>query len=269
MTLTVPAGRRAAEDAAPAGGCLPGHVRMYVLPAIDLRDGRVVRLARGDYGRQTTYSDDPASVARDFAAAGATWIHVVDLDAARSGVPTNLPAVRAVREAVDLAVELGGGARTTETVYALLAEGVSRVVVGSGALRDWAWFERLVRRDDLAGKVALGLDARSGRLAVHGWTEQVEATAVEVASRVRSWPLGAVIYTDIARDGMLTGVNVEATRRVIGATDVPVIASGGVRSIQDVRRCRRIGCAGMIVGKAYYEGRLDLAEACRVAAGAE
>lgn len=242
---------------------------MYVLPAIDLRNGRVVRLARGDYDRQTTYSDDPAAVARDFAAAGATWIHVVDLDAARSGVPTNLAAVRAVREAVDLAIELGGGARTTETVYGLVEAGVSRVVVGSAALRDWAWFEHLVRRDDLAEKVALALDARSGQLAVHGWTEQVGATAVEVATRVRSWPLGAVIYTDIERDGMLTGVNVAATRRVLEATDVPVIASGGVCSIDDVRACRRIGCAGVIVGKAYYEGRLDLAEACRTAAGCE
>jgi len=238
---------------------------MDILPAIDLRGGKVVRLARGNYARQTTYDDDPVAVARRFVAAGAEWIHMVDLDAARTGRPANTDAVRAVADAVDARIELGGGARSTAAVESMLAGGVSRVVVGSAALEDWAWFEKLAARDDLAGRLALGLDARSGRLAVRGWTEQLEALAVDLAARVRGWPLGAVIYTDISRDGMLGGVNVEATAEVIDATDVPVIASGGVASLDDVLRCRQIGCAGAIIGRAYYEGKIDLTRAMEIA----
>jgi phosphoribosylformimino-5-aminoimidazole carboxamide ribotide isomerase len=237
---------------------------MEILPAIDLRGGCVVRLERGDYARQTTYASDPAAVAATFAEAGARWIHVVDLDAARTGRRANAPTVRDVVRAADVKVQLGGGARDEAAVDAMLADGVARVVVGSAAMKDWPWFERLLGRDDLAGRVALGLDARDGRLAVQGWTEQTDAAAVEVAARVAGWPLGAIVYTDIARDGMLTGVNVEATAGVIAATDVPVIASGGVASLDDLRACRRVGCAGAIVGKAWYEGRIDLAEAFRL-----
>jgi phosphoribosylformimino-5-aminoimidazole carboxamide ribotide isomerase len=237
---------------------------MEILPAIDLRGGRVVRLERGDYDRQTTYGDDPAAVAETFLQAGARWIHMVDLDAARTGQRTNAEAVRAVLRAVQAKVQLGGGARDETTIDEMLTDGVARVVVGSAALRDWAWFEKLLRRDDLAGRIALGLDARDGRLAVHGWTEQIEATAAEIAERVAGWPLGAIVYTDIARDGMLAGVNVQATAELIAVTDVPVIASGGVASLDDVHACKRIGCAGAIIGKAWYEGRIDLAEACRL-----
>jgi phosphoribosylformimino-5-aminoimidazole carboxamide ribotide isomerase len=239
---------------------------MEILPAIDLRDGKVVRLRQGDYACQTTYSDDPAAVAEKFVAAGAKWIHMVDLDAARSGKSANLPAVKAVRKAVDTRIELGGGMRNEEAIRGVLAEGVDRVVVGSAALADWAWFERLAGQKDLAGKIALGLDARGGKLSVHGWTQQVPHTPAEMAARVRGWALGAIIYTDIDVDGMLSGVNVKATAELIAATDVPVIASGGVGSLADVRECLRIGCAGVIIGKAYYEGKIDLAEACRIAA---
>ncbi|MFP4106656.1 MAG: 1-(5-phosphoribosyl)-5-[(5-phosphoribosylamino)methylideneamino]imidazole-4-carboxamide isomerase [Phycisphaerae bacterium] len=239
---------------------------MDIYPAIDLRDGKVVRLLRGDYDKQTTYSSDPASIAGQFVDAGARWIHMVDLDAARSGKLTNADAVRSVAEAVDARLELGGGARDEKTIDAMLELGISRVVVGSAALKDWAWFEELIqRRDDLSGKIALGLDARNGRLAIHGWTEQVEASPTEIAARVTGWPLGAIVYTDISRDGMLEGVNIEGTAEVIKATDVPVIASGGVSDIDDVRRCRQIGCGGAIIGKAYYEGRINLKAACETA----
>ena len=241
---------------------------MEILPAIDLRDGRVVRLCRGDYDRQTTYGDDAAAVARTFVEAGARWIHMVDLDAARTGRRANAGCVRAVLQAVEAKVQLGGGARDEAAIDAMLADGIARVVVGSAALKDWAWFQGLVRRDDLAGRIALGLDARGGRLAVHGWTRQVDATAAEIAARVAGWPLGAIVYTDIARDGMLAGVNVPATAELIAVTDVPVIASGGVAGLDDVRACKRIGCAGAIIGKAWYEGRIDLAEACRLARSA-
>ena len=240
---------------------------MDILPAIDLRGGKVVRLVQGDYDRQTTYGDDPAAVARQFVAAGAGWIHMVDLDAARTGRPTNTAAVRAVVEAVEARIELGGGARDEAAVDAMLACGVRRVVIGSAALEDWRWFERLAARPDLAGRLALGLDARDGRLALHGWTQQVEATAVELAGRVAGWPLGAIVYTDIARDGMMAGVNVEATAEVVAATDVPVIASGGLSTLADVQRCRDIGCGGAIIGRAWYEGAIDLAAAVRAAAG--
>lgn len=238
---------------------------MDILPAIDLRDGKVVRLTRGDYDRQTTYSDDPAAVAAKFADAGATWIHVVDLDAARTGKPANTDAVQRIRQTVDVDIELGGGARDEATVDAMLGLGVSRVVIGSAALKNWPWFEALCRRNDLAGRIALGLDARGGKLALHGWTEQVHATPLELARRVSGWALGAIVYTDIARDGMLSGVNLPATADLIETTDVPVIASGGVASVEDVRNCHQIGCAGVIIGKAYYEGKVDLAEAIEAA----
>ena len=238
---------------------------MEVLPAIDLRDGKVVRLQQGDYDRQKVYRDDPAAVAKEMAAAGARWIHVVDLDAAKTGRRANAAAVAAIASAADVRIELGGGARTEADIDAMLAAGAGRVVVGSAALADWAWFQRLVRRADLAGKLALGLDARQGRLAVHGWTERLQTSAVELARRTAGWPLGAIVFTDIARDGMLTGPNFNAVAEVIAATDVTVIASGGVAGLQDVQRCKEIGCAGVIVGRAYYEGKIDLAQACRLA----
>ncbi len=234
---------------------------MDILPAIDLREGKVVRLSRGDYEAQTTYCDDPVAVAEAFVAAGARWIHMVDLDAARSGRPANTASVEAVRRAVEVNIELGGGARDTATIEAMLALGVNRVVVGSAALENWTWFEQLLGQQELAGRLALGLDARGGRLAVHGWQEQIDATPLELARRVKGSALGAIVYTDIARDGMLSGVNIEATKKLVFATDVPIIASGGVRSIEDIRRCRQIGCLGVIIGKAYYEGKIDLAQA--------
>jgi phosphoribosylformimino-5-aminoimidazole carboxamide ribotide isomerase len=237
---------------------------MEILPAIDLREGKVVRLQQGDYDLQTTYSADPVAIGRTIAEAGVGWIHVVDLDAARSGLGGNTAAVRSICKAVGARVELGGGMRSEQAVRGMLDLGVERVIVGSAALADWRWFEDLVCRDDLAGRVALGLDARGGALAVHGWTQQVDATAVEVASRTAGWPLAAIIHTDISRDGMMTGVNVAATAELIGVTDVPVIASGGVASPGHVLACKKIGCWGVIIGKAWYEGRIDLSEARRL-----
>ena len=242
---------------------------MYILPAIDLRGGKVVRLSQGDYDRQTTNHDDPAAVAEQFIEAGAKWIHVVDLDAARTGTPSNTAAVGAiVRAAAGRAqVELGGGARTTETVETMLESGVARVVIGSAAMKNWPWFESLVGRADLAGRLALGLDARGGKLAAQGWTEQLDTSAADLAARTRGWKLGAIVYTDIARDGMLEGVNIEATAEIVRATDAPVIASGGVSNLEDVRGCVGAGCAGAIIGRAWYEGKIDLAKACVLASG--
>lgn len=238
---------------------------MDILPAIDLRGGKVVRLTRGDYDCQTTYSQDPAAVARQFVAAGAAWIHMVDLDAAKSGLASNTAAIAAVRSAVGAKIELGGGARTTEAIEAMLAMGANRVVVGSAAMKNWLWFEGLLADKNMAGKLALGLDARDGLLAAHGWTEQTDLRAVDLARRVKGSGLGAIVYTDIARDGMLAGVNIDATAELVAATDVGVIASGGVSSLDDIRQCRQIGCAGAIIGKAWYEGKIDLAQAVALA----
>ncbi|MFP4353968.1 MAG: 1-(5-phosphoribosyl)-5-[(5-phosphoribosylamino)methylideneamino]imidazole-4-carboxamide isomerase [Phycisphaerae bacterium] len=245
---------------------------MDILPAIDLRDGRVVRLEKGDYQRQTTYSDDPAAVAEQFVAAGVRWIHVVDLDAAKSGRLTNAASVKKIRAAVDKAapagsvcIEFGGGIRNARAIQNAADCGADRMVIGSAALKDWAWFESLLADESIANaSIALGLDARDGLCAAQGWTEQTSISAVELAGRVSGSQLGAIVYTDIHRDGMLTGINVGATEQMVRATDVGVIASGGLSTIEDVRLARQIGCAGVIVGKAWYEGRIDLAAACEM-----
>ena len=243
---------------------------MEILPAIDLLDAQVVRLSQGNYGQRKEYSPSAADVAEELIGAGARWIHVVDLDAARSGKVTNVDEIRAIGKVARGAgskVELGGGARDKETIVFMQRELADRVVVGSAALKDWKWFEGLLDDAEVPNeRLALGLDARQGRLAIHGWTEELAETPVELARRVRQSGLGTIVHTDISRDGMLSGLNVEATAEVIAATDVPVIASGGVAALDDIARCKEIGCAGVIVGKAWYEGKVDLAEAFALAA---
>jgi len=235
---------------------------MDILPAIDLRNGKVVRLQQGDYDNQTIYGDNPVTTARGFDRAGAKWIHIVDLDAAKTGQPVNHPSVWAIRQVIDAKIELGGGIRTTDMVRETLDRVADRVVISSAALEDWQWFESLLNDDTLPNeRLVLGLDAREGRLAIHGWIDHVETTAIELAGRVRGSGLGAIVYTDIARDGMLTGVNIEATAELVNTTDVPIIASGGVSSLEDIRQCKNLGCGGVILGKSIYEGRIDLAEA--------
>ena len=240
---------------------------MVILPAIDLRGGQVVRLSKGDFSREKVYAPDPAQVAQEFIRLGARWIHVVDLDAARTGQRTNADAVRAICQVGDAQVELGGGIRDDESLAAALELGVSRVIIGSAAVKDWAWFDRLARRGDLAGKVALSLDARQGRLAAHGWVDASELTLEVVADRLEGLPLAALIYTDIDRDGMLTGPDLKRTAWLVQRTRLPVIASGGMSSLEDVRRCMDIGCAGAILGRALYEGRVSLSDACALVAG--
>jgi len=203
----------------------------------------------------------------ELARCGARWIHVVDLDAARTGRRANGPAIRDICGAASASVQLGGGIRDDEAVDSALELGVQRVIVGSAAIRDWEWFERLLGRAELAGKVALSLDARAGKLAASGWTEQTAQTVEEVGTRARELPLAAVVYTDIARDGILAGPDLDTTARLIATTGLPVIASGGISSLQDVARCKQIGCAGVIIGRAYYEGRIDLTEALALARG--
>lgn len=238
---------------------------MDVIPAIDLRSGKCVRLLQGDYNRQIDYDGDPVEVARGFEQAGATWVHIVDLDGAHDGRMHNLETIEAVAANTALKVEVGGGIRDEETVKTLQDVGVTRAVIGTQALRDWAWFDRLVHKTEHHGRIALGLDAREGRLAVEGWTEQTDHSSLKVAEQVADWPLGAIIYTDIGRDGMLLGPNLEAVREMAQASTVPVIASGGVTELEDVRRLKALPIVGMIIGRALYEGQLDLAQAIRVA----
>ena len=241
---------------------------MLILPAIDLRAGKVVRLLQGDYARQIDYGDDPVATAAGFQAEGARWLHVVDLDGARTGEPANLPIVESIVRGTSLSVEFGGGVRSEQAVRRLLDAGVVRVVIGTRALRQWEWFCDLVRQPGLADRVMLGLDARDGKVAVEGWTESTGQSAADVAQRASSagLPLGGIIYTDIATDGMMTGPNLAGLRDLQVATELPVIASGGICSVKDIKDLQQLGVAGAIVGRAIYEGRITVAEAIAAAA---
>jgi phosphoribosylformimino-5-aminoimidazole carboxamide ribotide isomerase len=227
-------------------------------PAIDLRDGKVVRLLQGDYDQQTTYGNDPVAVALSFADAGARWIHVVDLDAARSGSPVNRPVVSAIAAALAgrASVQTGGGVRTVGDAQSLADAGVARVVMGSAAVKD----PSLVAAASEVVPVAVGLDHRNGEVAVHGWTE---GSGVQLADALGWFPTAAAfVITDIARDGMLTGPDVDGLAAAARATSIPVIASGGVSSLADIAALRVVpGIGGVITGKAVYEGRFTVAEA--------
>jgi len=238
---------------------------MYLFPAIDLRDGCVVRLYQGDYDQQTTYGDDPVAQARQFADAGASYLHVVDLDGARTGKMTHLPILERICRTTGLTVEFGGGVRDESTIGQLVGAGVKRIVLGTAALRDWSWFETLARTPTLANKLVLGLDARKGKLAVSGWQTTTETTAPEVAERVDGWPLAGIVYTDIATDGTLAGPNLEATRQIAEATSVPVIASGGVGTLDHLRALRELPIFGAIVGRALYDGAFTIDQAIAAA----
>ncbi len=237
---------------------------MYLLPAIDLRNRSVVRLHQGDYEKQTTYGADPVEQARAFAEAGATWLHVVDLDGARAGRVVHVDVIERICKQTGLRVEVGGGVRTSGAIDRLFAAGVTRVILGTAALENWSWFEGLMTNPTYRGRLVLGLDARDGQLAVRGWENQLDTSAIDVAKKVSDWPLAAIVYTDIATDGTLQGPNVEATRELAEATHVPVVASGGVGSLDHLRALRELPIQGAIVGKAIYEESFSVAEAIAV-----
>jgi phosphoribosylformimino-5-aminoimidazole carboxamide ribotide isomerase len=236
---------------------------VLILPAIDLRGGQCVRLRQGDYARETVFGDDPAAMARRWVDQGATWLHLVDLDGARQGHPVNGDSVRRIVRAAGVPCQLGGGLRSEEHLAEALGWGVDRVVIGTRALQDPDWCAGVCRR--FPGRVALGIDARQGRVATEGWLRVSDRSALDLARQCAAWPLAALIYTDIARDGMLEGPNVEATAELAAAVPVPVLASGGITTLEDVARLARRGLAGCIIGRALYEGRLDLAAALAVA----
>ncbi|MBR3533916.1 MAG: 1-(5-phosphoribosyl)-5-[(5-phosphoribosylamino)methylideneamino]imidazole-4-carboxamide isomerase [Clostridiales bacterium] len=233
---------------------------MIILPAVDLLGGKCVRLLKGDYDKVTVYNDDPLSQAWEFKEAGAQWIHVVDLDAARTGVPTNHAIIRQIAEKTGLKVDTGGGIRNMDTLRRWIEDyGVSRCVLGTAAVRDRAFTENAL---ELYGdKIAIGIDAKDGEVAVDGWTEGSGLDAVEFALIMKSIGAETIVFTDIARDGMLTGPAVSSTKLMVESTGLDVIASGGIGSNEDIDKVRTTGCAGVIVGKAIYEGKVDL-KAC-------
>ncbi len=236
---------------------------MELWPAIDLRGGRCVRLLQGDYDRETVFGEDPVAMARSFAAAGARRLHIVDLDGAKAGTPVQADLVGRMVTATGLPCQLGGGVRSRDTAAAYLAAGVSRVIIGSLAVEEPDAFIALT--EEFPGRIVLGLDARDGRVAVRGWLETSGARAVEIAQRHAHLPLAAIVYTDIATDGMLSGPNLPALSEMIAATPLPVIASGGVANADDIRRVAEIGAAGCIVGKALYAGAVTLPAALAAA----
>ena len=241
---------------------------MILFPAIDLKDGACVRLVRGDMDQATVFNDDPADQARAFAAAGFAWLHVVDLNGAIEGRPVNADAVAAIRGAVGMKVQLGGGIRSLDTAAHWLESGVDRIILGTVALKEPALVTEACKR--WPGRVAVGIDARDGRVAVDGWTTTSDVAALDLARRFADDGVAAIIYTDIDRDGAMEGPNVAATAALAEQIETPVIASGGVSSHGDLERLKAVegaGIAGVICGRALYDGRVDPARALAILSG--
>ena len=238
---------------------------MILFPAIDLKEGLAVRLEQGDMARATVFHRDPAAQARAFELQGFEYLHIVDLDGAFAGKPVNAGAVDRILESISIPVQLGGGVRDMATVEGWLAKGVTRVIIGTAAVRDPAFVKEAAR--EFAGRVAVGLDARDGKVAVQGWAETSELTALEIARRFEDAGVATIIYTDIARDGLLKGLNLDATIALAEAISIPVVASGGLASIDDIKAMlapRAAKLEGAIAGRALYDGRLDPAEALKM-----
>ena len=236
---------------------------MYIIPAIDLRDGKCVRLIQGRYDRQITYQDDPVQQAQDFASAGAEWLHIVDLDGAKVGKPINTDAISAIAKSSQLKIEVGGGLRDEESIRQLLDIGVERVIIGTKAVNDFEWFSEMA--ETFKNKLILGLDAKGSKVATHGWMQGSTEEFLDFAVKASKLPIAAIIYTDIARDGMMTGPNIEKTKALIEVVDIPVIASGGVTQISDIKKLDEMGASAVIIGRSLYEGKLNLADAIKSA----
>ncbi|HMA85714.1 MAG TPA: 1-(5-phosphoribosyl)-5-[(5-phosphoribosylamino)methylideneamino]imidazole-4-carboxamide isomerase [Desulfosalsimonadaceae bacterium] len=242
---------------------------MIIIPAIDIKGGRCVRLLQGRMDKETVYSDDPPAMAKRWEKDGAGRLHVVDLDGAIEKKPKNLPQIKAIIDSVGIPVQVGGGIRDMETIRMYLESGVDRVVIGTEAIRN----PDLVRQACQAypDRIVVGIDARNGRVAIEGWTETTDASAVDLARQFEDSGVAAINFTDIERDGMRTGPNIQETRRLAESVSIPVVASGGVSSLDDIRALRPLaasGVVGVIIGKALYDGNVDLPEAVRLVSGA-
>jgi phosphoribosylformimino-5-aminoimidazole carboxamide ribotide isomerase len=236
---------------------------MYIIPAIDLRDGKCVRLIQGQYDRQINYRDNPVEQAKEFSADGAEWLHIVDLDGAKIGRPVNTETISAIASLGILNIEVGGGLRDAASIKKLLNIGVNRVIIGTKAVQDFEWFSQMAKK--FSGKIVLGLDAKGSKVATHGWTQDSSLTLLEFAAEAAKLPLAAIIYTDIAKDGMMSGPNFERTKALVEAVDVPVIASGGVNTIEDIRKLAEFNPEAAIIGRSLYEGALTLPDAIKAA----
>jgi len=236
---------------------------MYIIPAIDLMDGKCVRLIQGEYHRQITYRNDPVKQAREFSLAGAEWLHIVDLDGARVGRPVNTDTISAIAALGQLKIETGGGLRDEAAIKQLLDMGAERVIIGTKAVSDFEWFSRMAEK--FSGKIVLGLDARGSKVATHGWTKDNPQDLLDFAAEAAKLPLAAIIYTDITKDGMMAGPNLERTKTLVQAVEVPVIASGGVREISDIKKLAELAVEAVIIGRSLYEGTLNLTDAINAA----
>ena len=236
---------------------------MEIWPAIDLRGGKCVRLQQGDYQRETVFGEDPVAMARHWLTEGAEYLHLVDLDGARDGRWINQDAVLGIVGELKIPCELGGGIRDEETIERLLGAGLSRLVVGTKALKEPEWFREMAGR--YPHKLAVGIDARDGQVATDGWLEVSSVSAAELARQYEKEPIAAIIYTDIARDGMMAGANVAAMKEMKDSVQVPVIASGGVTTLDDVRQLAAVGMDGCIIGRSLYDRQIQLRDAIAVA----
>lgn len=238
---------------------------MYIIPAIDLIGGKCVRLIQGQYDRQITYHDDPVRQAQDFISDGAVWLHIVDLDGAKTGRPVNTETISAIAALGQLKIEVGGGIRDEQSIKLLLDRGVERVIIGTKAVSDFGWFSKMAKK--FSSKIALGLDARGANVATEGWTKDDSQSVLEFAKKVSQLPLAAIIYTDIAKDGMMAGPNFERTKTLADTVKIPVIASGGVTTLEDIAKLKKLGgIEAAIVGRAIYEGKISLKEAIEISA---
>ncbi|MDX9746377.1 MAG: 1-(5-phosphoribosyl)-5-[(5-phosphoribosylamino)methylideneamino]imidazole-4-carboxamide isomerase [Syntrophales bacterium] len=239
---------------------------MIIIPAIDLHGGKCVRLLQGDFDRVTVYADDPVGMALNWQEQGAQRLHIIDLDGSREGMPKNREIIVRIARELRIPIELGGGIRDMKTVEAYLKEGVEWLILGTAAIRDGQFLRNAC--EAFRDHIILALDARDGQVAVQGWTETTALSALDIIERFQDYGLAAVVYTDISRDGMQTGVNVDATKKLAQTTEIPVIASGGVSDIRDIEKLMQIeqyGILGVIAGKALYAGTLSLPEAIAVA----
>jgi len=227
-----------------------------VFPAIDIINGKCVRLTQGDYGKIKIYSDDPASIAESFYKAGAKWIHIVDLDAAKSGIPSNTKIISKIAMESGLFVQTGGGIRNMQTLDTVLSSGVKRAILGTGAVKNKDFTISAIEKYGEA--IAIGIDARDGMVAIDGWTNSSDLRAVDFAVEMQLIGAKTIIYTDISRDGMLKGTELEGLKLMVQKTDIDIIASGGVADFSHVMEAKNIGAAGIIIGKAIYEGKVDL-----------
>ncbi len=236
---------------------------MEIIPAIDLMNGRCVRLIQGNYDRRINYEGDPVKQAKEFSSAGAKWLHIVDLDGAKAGKPVNTRTIANIAKLNLFKIEVGGGLRDEQSIKQLLDLGIARAIIGTKAVSDFKWFTQICEK--FPSKIALGLDAKGLKVATQGWTKDNPESLLEFAQKAAKLPIAAIIYTDITKDGMMAGPNLERTKALIDAVNVPIVASGGVTTIADIEALIKIGAPAAIIGRALYECTLNLADAIKAA----